>query len=195
MVTNRELYLRVLAVGDELRTSGRTLSEYLRALLTCGQPLRERTSLSAEEFARVLESAVRETPPPLDPDLRGRDLAIGEPTGFARWEATLLSQVADLWDFDERLPGEDAYFGVAAPRSPGNGRRVTDAYWYNLDPATYLECAMAGSFGGHDPEDGVRKPVSGPVDPLVPEDPPTMAVGRLSWDDLADFAINGQEYE
>jgi hypothetical protein len=50
---------------------------------------------------------------------------------------------------------------VTAPRTAEG--RATDSRWYNFDPATYLECGLAGTFGG--------------------------------WDDLADFALCGQEYE
>jgi hypothetical protein len=189
------MYVRILRLGDELRASGRRLSEYVRAWWSQCLPFRERTSLSAEEFGDLLEASARVSPRPLDPVWQTIDFVAGDPTGFDRWEATLLSQVADLQDFEKRPPGEQAYFGGDAPRPRGSGRRVTGRRWYNLDPATYLECAMAGTFGGHDLDDEVRIAVPGPVDPHVSEDPPTAAIGPLTWALLVEFAICGQVYE
>jgi hypothetical protein len=43
---------------------------------------------------------------------------------------------------------EYRYFGVKAPR------RST---WYNFDIGTYVECAMAGTYGGWQPDDSTGR--------------------------------------
>ena len=79
----------------------------------------------------------------------------------------MLSQIADLADFADQGPlDEYAYSGVNAPRPP-DCVRATYWRWYNHDPQGYLECGMAGSLGGWDEDDDLRKPVPGPVVPLV----------------------------
>ncbi len=68
--------------------------------------------------------------------------------------------------------------------------------WYNFDPSGYLECGVAGSLGGWDEDDGVRKPVPGPVVPLVPEpEPGERSVAAVGGAELAELARCGQEYE
>jgi hypothetical protein len=68
--------------------------------------------------------------------------------------------------------------------------------WCNFDPRAYLECGTAGSLGGWREDDGLRRPVPGPVVPLVPEpEPGERAVPSLHWGDLAQLARCGQEYE
>ena len=55
---------------------------------------------------------------------------------------------------------------------------------------------MAGSLGGWDEDDGVRKPVPGPVVPLVPEpEPGERSVAAVGGAELAELARCGQEYE
>jgi hypothetical protein len=90
------------------------------------------------------------------------------------------------------------YFGVRAPRQ---------SYWYNFDPRGYLECAMAGSFGGWEPDDDTgRQYVSGPVAVLAedgsiqsasPEDlhDPVYQIHVVTWEQFKDFMICGQIYE
>jgi hypothetical protein len=116
------------------------------------------------------------------------------PASYADWEAIVLSQIADLADLADQGPlDEYAYFGVNAPR-PEGCVRATGNRWYNFDPRGYLECGMAGSMGGWD--DGIRKPVPGPVLPLGPEPAPgDRSLAAVSWADLAELARCGQEYE
>lgn len=89
-------------------------------------------------------------------------------------------------------------FGVDAPRG---GR------WYNFDPQSYLDCAVAGSLGGWEPGD-----LSGgqflPGQVIVIEDNgtigeansedislPVFEIARLSWNEFRDFLNGGQFYE
>ncbi len=112
-------------------------------------------------MAAMFAAASTTPPAAFDPAWSGKDLALPgtEPDGYADWERVLLSQIADLEDFLTHPPGPQARFGADAPRPPGSGARATPARWYNFDPATYLECAVACSLGGWDAADGARVPL------------------------------------
>src|SRR5689334_20675556 len=100
-------------------------------------------------------------------------------------------------DFADQGPlSKWADFGLDAPRAEGVQRR-TGFRWYNFDAKSYLECGMAGSLGGWDEDAGVRVPVPGPSVPLKgnPDTDGERILPSLTWADLADIAINGQEYE
>jgi hypothetical protein len=96
------------------------------------------------------------------------------------------------------LNNELRYFGTDSPR----GQR-----WYNFDPCTFLECAIAGSFGGWQSGDETgREYVPGPVAVLGddgqvstsdPRDVPDSIVSLrdVSWDDFRSFLGCGQWYE
>lgn len=190
-LTNRDLYNRIIDLREVL--GERSLVEYLRALWCVSRTQKDRERLAPDEVAAMLTAAVTLTPPAVE---TGRHFAYERTlTGFDRWEAIILSQIADQEDFLRQPLSEFAYFGVSAPRT--SQERATDAYWYNFDPATYLECGMAGSFGGWDESDpnSPRVLVSGPVHPSVPPLPEIAPIETVSWDDLADFALCGQQYE
>ncbi|GAA4599214.1 hypothetical protein GCM10023194_78740 [Planotetraspora phitsanulokensis] len=191
LLTNRDLYTRVIGLGEALTAGGRTLSEYLRALYGVSRTRRDRDRLPLDEVAATLTAAATLTPAPV----AARDGFAPEETmtGFARWEAVILSQIADLDDFALQPPGEHAFFGVDAPRT--STARATPCRWYNFDPASYLECGMAGGLGGWDESDGTRVPVPGPVHPDVPPDPGILSIETVTWDDLAEFALYGQIFE
>ncbi|MFN9913238.1 MAG: hypothetical protein ACK53L_11680, partial [Pirellulaceae bacterium] len=96
------------------------------------------------------------------------------------------------------LKNEQRYFGLSSPRR---------TLWYNFDPIGYLECAMAGSFGGWDPGDEMgRQFVPGPVAVLGndgsiqsanPEDlhQPIVQMLSVTWEQFKAFIICGQIYE
>ena len=116
------------------------------------------------------------------------------------WRSTLVGQIVDLREMDEAGVLRDVYryYGVGAPR----GSR-----WYNFDPATYIECAVAGAFGGWEPGDpGDRQLVPGEVAVLRPDgeiesrDPteiehPIHALPGVDWAALQEFILCGQMYE
>lgn len=197
VVTNRDLYLRILWLGEEMKTSGRTLSEYLRALWLVSRPLANRAQLEPDTVAAMLTAAVEAPPPPMNPAWRTADLsdADSRATGYADFERIIMAQVADLADFDDRPLSSYAYFGIDAPRPP-NVFRSTDSRWYNFDPHTYLECAMAATFGGWDPADGLRVSLTAEADERLPEPEEYLVdLPLISWAGLADFAECGQTYE
>jgi hypothetical protein len=106
-----------------------------------------------------------------------------EPTSLAQWEAIVLSPVADLAEFADPLD-EYVRFGIDAPRTAGCVR-ATDSRWYNFDPQAYLECGMAGALGGGSEDDGLRKPVPGPVEPFANE-PVQEAHAHRTGDDMTE---------
>ncbi|MFC4048123.1 hypothetical protein ACFOY4_00360 [Actinomadura syzygii] len=194
--TNRDLYLVFLQLGQEARAASWSLSAFLRSLWKVSAPLSDQPKLEPDDVAAMFAAASTTPPADFDPAWSGKDLALpgAEPDGYADWERVLLSQVADLEDFIAAPPGPQARFGVDAPRPPGSGARATPARWYNFDPATYLECAVAGSLGGWDAADGARVPL-----PTGPGEPPARSYVRtitsMTWDDLSRIAVCGQVYE
>ncbi|MBO4205843.1 hypothetical protein GSF22_07460 [Micromonospora echinofusca] len=195
--TNRDLYVRLVDAGERMTDSGRTLDGFLRAWWLVARPLAGRRELDLDTVAAMVVAAGTVPPPPLLTSWRTAEFAhVDEPADHADWERIVLSQIADLADFADQGPlDEHAYFGVDAPR-PAGCVRATDRRWYNFDPRGYLECGMAGALGGWDEADGLRVPVPGPVLPLRPEPAPgERPLPTLTWADLADLAICGQEYE
>jgi hypothetical protein len=163
-----------------MATAGRTLDEFLRAWWLVSRPVAGQTRLQPDTVAAMICVAATIDPPPLRPGWRTSSYGLAhEPASYGDWEQVVLSQIADLADLAEVGP-IDPYprFGVDVPRPPGS-RRATGSRWWNLDPKGYLAHGMAGSLGGGDeaPEPGER-PLS-----------------DLSWADLAQLAISGQEYE
>jgi hypothetical protein len=121
-------------------------------------------------------------------------------SSFHHWESFVLRQIVDLREMAEQgmLANDERYFGINSPR----GQR-----WYNFDPCTFLECAMAGSFGGwQSGDDTGREHVPGPVavfgdDGTLttsdPQDVPhsVVSIGEVGWEDIEDFLGCGQWYE
>ncbi|MFB4296614.1 hypothetical protein [Actinomadura sp. NTSP31] len=194
--TNRDLYLIFLQLGQEARAASWSLSAFLRALWKVSAPLRDNERLEPDDVAAMFAAASTTPPAEFDPAWSAKDLSLPghRPEGYADWERVVLSQLADLEEFLVSPPGPQARFGVDAPRPPGSGARATPARWYNFDPATYLECAVAGSLGGWDAADGARVPL-----PTAAGEPPARSYVReiteMSWGDLARIAVCGQMYE
>jgi hypothetical protein len=206
-MTNRELYLAIgELVNDPARARRADLEEYLRALLRCCRQHAGADDISAEQFLAMLEGAFVEDPLDYDPawtaayDAWMSDAGGNEPVGFVGFEAVLLRQIVDLREMREAgiLDREWIEFGEDAPRG---GR------WYNFHPRAYLECAAAGSMGGWEPGDATsRNFVNGEVAVLDDEgnvtsadprdvDRPVRPLGRVTWNDFADFIYCGQVYE
>ena len=195
--TNRDLYVRVVREGKRMDAASRSLDAFLRAWWHVGQSLSSQARFDLDTVAAMVAAAGTVEPPPLREAWRTATYHdTDEPTTFADWEAIVLSQIADLADFADHGPlSKYAALGAAVPRAEGCVR-ATAGTWYNFDPQSYLECGLAGSLGGWAEDDGLRKPVPGPVVPLVSEpEPGEHPVDALDWADLADLARCGQEYE
>jgi hypothetical protein len=197
--TNRDLYLAVAALNKR-HESPRPLEEYLRTLHTLALPLRDRDTLSPDEFFGLLAAAFTAEAPAFEESWRSRYAEDHELPGFVGWEARILRQIVDLREMDEQgqSRNEYRYFGIDSPR----GSR-----WYNFDPRTFLECATVGSYGGWEPGDDTgRDFVPGPVAAMDPDgklvdcDPrdlerPANVIVEVTWDDFRDFLGSGQWYE
>lgn len=175
--TNRDLYLALRAA---LEKQDRTLREYLLALRAELQRHRDVPALSPEQFVAALAAACTAPVEPVDSEAwRNEDLAIEDhgPQTAEDVDRVLRSQILDLED--ARATGlerdEDRSFGLDISRR-GAGERATGPRWYNWDPAGYIECAAAATFGGHHPGD--REPVR-----------------ELTWSDVGEFLWAGQIYE
>lgn len=199
--TNRDLYLAIEALAQEHKSCDRSLEQYLRALFRATKPFADSESLSLNDFHDVISRSFTTAPQEFDDNWREQYDALPEDaTGFAGWQATLIRQIVDLREMDEcgTLNNEYRYFGVASPRK---------SHWFNFDPAGYLECAMAGSFGGWEPNDETgRQFVPGPVAVLTddgciqganPQDlpRPQFEMPVVTWDQFTDFIYCGQIYE
>jgi hypothetical protein len=201
-MTNRELYFEIgELVNDPARARRVDLEGYLRALLRCCREYAAADDISAEQFFAVLERAFAEDPLDYDPawatvyDRHGKDRG-----GYSGFESVLLRQIVDLREMRASgiLERKWIELGADAPRG---------GTWFNFHPRTYLECAAAGSIGGWEPGDATgRDFVNGEVAVLDDQgnvtsadprdvDRPVHPLGRVTWDDFADFVSCGQVYE
>ena len=120
--------------------------------------------------------------------------------GYVAWEKRIGEQIRDLDEMrqDGTLDDEYRTFGADAP---------SGARWYNFEPCTYLECAVAGTFGGWEEGDDTGRsyvpgPVavldaSGAVTSLDPRDieEPVVVLLHITWEMFEDFLDSGQSYE
>jgi len=200
-MNNHDLYVSIGDLSSQHRSNTLSLELYLLALLQRAEPLATLDSLTPAQFLDLLSTAF-EAPPRqfedawrseyehLDPDL----------TGYDGWKATLIRQIVDLREMaeDRSLEHEFRYYGIDSPRG---GR------WYNFDPATYLECAAAGSLDGWEPGDDTgREFVPGecavidPTGEIRVADPRDLERRRvdmpqITWELFKDFVVCGQIYE
>lgn len=212
--TNRDLYLEVMAVVGKRHAVERSMADYLIALRDALVQYREAHSLTPDEFVSAIAAGFDADGRPIDPDAwRHEDLTVEEdaddrPGSFDDVDRTLRSQILDQLDAQETGKDRDEYrhFGLEVPRR-GSGERSTDSYWFNWDPAGFVECGMTGSFGGWEPGDeGGRELVPGEVAVIGPGGEITTAapedlvdsprpLTEITWADVLDFLWAGQSYE
>lgn len=193
IATNRDLYLSIAGLVKRHTGTSITLEQYLTNLRQLGRAQRSLAALPLERFARLLEAAF-EPPGPSDA------AAMTAADGFAEWESRISAQIRDLREMQEdgTLANEYRSLGVSAP---------SGAQWYNFDSCTFLECAVAGTFGGWQEDDDTgRGYVPGPVavldasgavstvDPRDIEDP-VIELPEVSWPEFVEFLEAGQTYE
>jgi hypothetical protein len=181
--TNRDLYTRLVQVGNDMNAAGRSLSEFLRSWWSVSRTLAAQARLDLDRVAAMVTAAATIDPPALSPAWRTTSRGFTpEPTSYVDWEQIVLSQIADLADLADAGP-LDAYacFGIDIPRLT-DVVRATGSRWYNFDPGGYLECGMAGSLGGWDEADGLRVAVPGPVI--------SNAVGAQNWATGCDLGFS-----
>ena len=197
-MTNRDFYLAVTEFQTAPCGSDRSLEHYLLALHQLCLPLATTPSLSGEAFLQLLDTAFTAEFPPFPEEWRSRTFDEEDPDpGFAGFEACLIQQVVDLREMAERGALEDKYryFGIKSPRGHS---------WYNFDPATYLECATAGMYGGWHPDDDTgRFRVPGPLVAAGDEgdyertsqELPFHEIAHVTWEYFSEFLWCGQIYE
>lgn len=175
--TNRDLYAQLTALGIK-----RDLETYLRALRDGVRRFNEHfgpREPTPDEIVTLLSAAGTDEPPehidawPSNPG----------PGGLVRVESILIRQIADLVRMraSGQLADDNRYFGLDAP----DGGR-----WYNFDPASYLECGVAGSVHGSDDDDELEL-----VTPPAPVDDDDEARRRFGWTGLCELLLAGQSYE
>jgi hypothetical protein len=199
--TNRELYLAIGDLATKHKTANRSLEHYLLAILGLVQQHDEQTGLSLSDFHRLLSDAFTAEPLAFDEMwLNSYETLDGDCSVFEGWKSTVIRQIVDLHEMEQTgaLANEYRYFGINSPRG---------SYWYNFDPATYIECAMAGSLGGWEPEDGTGRQFvpgevafmdgSGEIRVGNPQDVerPIVELPLVSWELFKDFVECGQMYE
>lgn len=218
MITNRDIYLSVVEIAERAEESSRSLEDYLRALLGIVCHYQEFSELSPSDFITILSDSLMVDPLPYDADwvsnyetesakLPLSPLAAARypkikrnSSHFTDFERTVHRQIVDLREMYAAgtLEDEMRYFGVAAPRG---------ACWYNFDIGTYLKCAVAGGYGGWEPDDPTsRKPIPeeaavlGADGSITVEDPAKFKslrfpVQSVTWADFIGFVYCGQCYE
>jgi hypothetical protein len=191
--SNRDLYLSIESITREYRSIDRSLEEYLRAMLQLAKRFADRSSLALDEFHMLIYESFTAQPIEFDEDWRNSyDRLPINRSDFDGWRSILIQQIIDLREMRENgtLADANRYFGIDSPR---NSR------WYNFDPLGYLECAMAGSFGGWEPDDESGRELvpgrvsviaeDGSIQDLHPQDLPypQFEMPAITWDELKDF--------
>jgi len=193
IATNRDLYRFIAALLKQPEEGRLSLRQYLENLRQLGDQLRGHDAIPMQAFADLLRAA-------FEPGLCAAESGASASDGYLAWKRRITEQIRDLGEMQEAgtLDNEYRSFGMDAPRG---GR------WFNFDPCTYLECAVAGTFGGWQEGDATgRSYVSGPVAILDPTgaitaldprniDEPVVEVPRISWKMFVDFLNAGQWYE
>lgn len=198
--TNRDLYVAMAELIKQRKKDTRSLEHYLRAMYGLMQAYGDRSTLTPDEFFEVLEKSFKAEPAPLEEAWFKLEPTMEMESDFESFCHTLKLQIVDLVEMGREgiLNNEHRYFGIDAPRG---------ARWFNFDPSAYLECGMAGSWGGwEDGDDTGRSYVPGKVAVLGEDgewtsvDPqdiesPVEAIEALGWGDLSKFLWAGQYYE
>lgn len=182
--TNRDLYLAITAFSKKHTASNRTLERYLLALLSVAERFEAQTEFTLSELVQILECGFTAAVSAFHEDWREQyDQLPHESAGYAGWRATAIRQIVDLRELTEsgKIHDKFAGFGIDAPRG---GR------WYNFDPCQYLECAMAGTFGGWDLADGNRIALTTEATADA-----EVSIPSVTWDDFTSFVVCGQMYE
>ena len=176
------------------------LAEYLRSILLSVRKHRHYRPTYLL-FARILEEGFNTPPIAFEQEWLSRTRPPGNPwwtlrrdhvepivqhndptqsySDFQCLEETLLFQIAELCRFSEKKPGDYGqyseyardykYYGLESP---------TGHTWYNWDPFTYLECAMAGF-----------------ISPLEEDRFDDTTLGKCKWATLAAILELGRTYE
>jgi hypothetical protein len=205
---SRSLYLAVAELVDFHRHDARSLEDFLRTVHAALVPRFGEPALAPEALVRALEEGFTAPAVDRDPTWRQADLTLPDQAITADAVDRLLrSQVLDMEDAaaSGALQDELRYFGREVGRAK-RVRRASSPYYYNWNPVTYIECGVAGAFGGWEPGDAAgRMLVPGEVAVLTDEgltslpaedvEQPVVDLPVLTWEQVYDFLWCGQSYE
>ncbi|ABW28520.1 hypothetical protein [Acaryochloris marina] len=199
--TNRDLCPEINNLLQQQIQNQRTLEIYLRALLAGVNCYADAVSIRANEFYELLERGFVGVPLPFSTEWNEQydDL----PNNFASFHSvqlTLIRQIVDLHEMADHgmLANKLRYFGIHSPRK---------SIWYNFEPVSYLECAVAGSLDVEDSRnDTLQQFVPGLIEALddsaqqgtknsddMPS--PQNDLERVTWQQFQVFLDCGQMYE
>jgi hypothetical protein len=193
VVTNRDLYCFIAKLVQRQSKAKITLESYLKRLRQLARAWSHRSTLTASEFAGLLEAG-------FESSSGGQESSSNAVAEYRGWKARISEQIRDLGEMAQAgtLANVYRYFGVDAP---------SGARWYNFDPCTFIECAAMGSFGGwREGEDTDREYVPGPVavldafgaitsvDPRAIDDS-VVDLKEITWGQFTEFLEAGQWYE
>ncbi len=202
VATNCDLYGFITQLVEQRSECPCTLQSYLENLRRLGHELRAREAISPDELAELLRAAF--APEPSASSAFGASSASdADPAataGYLAWEKRIDEQIRDLDEMRRAgtLDDEHRHFGVDAPRG---GR------WNNLDLGVYLECAVAGTFGGWQQGNDTGRSLvpgsvavpdaSGAISSMDPRDIDDGAVvlPQITWQLFVDFLDAGQWHE
>lgn len=182
------------------------LGQYLLALAQLAQPHKAAEALDFPEFVQMLDRALDEPPPALDPAAVREAVLRAEDGGFWRFQAIALSQAAEMTRRAAIPQGQ---------QDPLGERRPT---WHNTHTLGFLEAAAVATFDGwvcddeHDCDDhagggcgaggcgsggcgsGAKsRPSVAQVKVVYGEDgEPAVELESVSWDLFSEFLIAGQ---
>jgi len=146
---------------------GRTLEEYLRAVLAALPAHTTDAGASAAQFLGLL-AAGRDGPLAPFPDSRPPRSEEDEVRCLSELQEQLQRQIVDLRGLRAAGAYDNPYRGFGL-NAPGGDR------WYNFDPVGYLSCACSGALGVHS---GIEEPLA-----------------LLDWEHLQGFFGCGRCYE
>ena len=200
IVTNRDLYCFIADLIEQHESTARSLEDYLRALYGELAKYRLRQELFAEDFATALGRAFEAPPATIERPL------VNPLAKYGSQEVTFFHVAMVIDDQIDSL--SEARRAELLDQDPfhmyTNGVSAAGRHWYNLHPLSYIECGVAGAFGGSQPEDEERTG-RGLVPGLVmtpdgakrPEDiaEAVRVVVTIGWNDVRRFLECGQNYE
>ncbi len=208
-MTNRDLYLSVTELVARHADSHRSLEEFLRALRAALEPHLSQPSMTPDQFVGALDAAFSGPVPDRDPAWRRQDLSDDHetPVDAATVDRILRSQALDMEDAESGGALRDEMRGLGrSVGRPDGAVRASDGYFYNWHPQAFVECGVAGAFGGWEPGDDTgRMLVPGEVAvqtkdgivsvPAEKVERPVIELPELTWAQVADFLWSGQHYE
>ena len=179
-MANHDLFTSITQLLENREDEYRKLEEYLLACWFLANQYKYQSAISANQFIELLRLAFVIEIPVFRDEWRDEifDQYSDEVNSYLAFEEKILEQIVDLREMDETglLSNELRFFGLDSPR----GNR-----WYNFDPLTYIECAIAGF--NNDAEEKLEKDQDAHEYFIRNQ--------QISWTRINDFFYCGRIYE